>query len=88
MICYVILHYQNIEVTQECVEKLKRIIQKESKIVVIDNASPNGSGEKLLNYFASDGMVIVLKNKDNVGFARGNNAGYQYAKNTFHPNII
>ena len=63
MICYVILHYQNIEVTQECVEKLKRIIQKESKIVVIDNASPNGSGEKLLNYFASDGMVKLSSPK-------------------------
>ena len=88
MICYVILHYQNIEVTKESIANLKRIIHKESRIVVVDNASPNGSGDELIKYYTDDDMVTVLKNEVNAGFAKGNNFGFRYAKDKFNPNII
>ena len=46
MFGYVVLHYQNIKVTEKCIRSLKNQF-KESYIVVVDNCSPNGSGKLL-----------------------------------------
>ena len=50
-IVYVILHYYTIEDTRKCVES---IIEKEKdnnyEIVVVDNNSPNGTGEELITF--------------------------------------
>lgn len=83
----VILHYRNIDNTQHCVEEL--LGKKESiSIVIVDNGSDDGSGEKLREKYkdADDIEVILLKN--NMGFAKGNNEGYMYLKRTGHDFIV
>ena len=80
-IVYVILHYYTIEDTRKCVES---IIEKEKdnnyEIVVVDNNSPNGTGEELKNKYISYDKIHVLINKENLGFSAGNNIGFKYAK--------
>ena len=46
MFGYVILHYQSIEITKKCVDKLL-IFSKTNTIVIVDNCSTNGIGKKL-----------------------------------------
>lgn len=79
MIAYVILHYQNIDITKRCVES---VLENDcsSTIIIIDNASPNGSGIVLEKSYLSSLNIHVIKNKTNQGFARGNNVGFRYAK--------
>lgn len=78
-IFYSILHYQNIDVTKDCVKYL--LEQKITpSIVIVDNCSPNGSGEHLMEIYKDYSNIHVIINNENKGFAQGNNIGYNYAK--------
>lgn len=78
---YVILHYQNIKDTKECINSiLMNRGCNESKVVVIDNNSPNGTGTELQSLYKDNNQVKILLNRKNEGFAKGNNVGYRYAK--------
>ncbi|MGP4073831.1 glycosyltransferase [Piscibacillus sp. B03] len=87
-LCYVILHYQNIDVTKNCVASLRNIKSKESKIVIVDNASPNNTGSQLKRLYSDQEDIEIIINDVNVGFAKGNNIGYLYAKKSLHADTI
>lgn len=88
MTCFVILHYIVLDETLKCVETLINDVKGEKKIIIVDNCSPNQSGEQLKNIFQNSNQVVVLLNNENSGFARGNNVGYRYAKEKFNPDFI
>lgn len=49
-VAFVILHYQAIEMTIKCINSLYKTFDiSENFIVVVDNASPNKSGNELIN---------------------------------------
>lgn len=80
-ISFVILHYMDAEITEKCIASIKKNIQYTNySIVVVDNASPNLSGKYLHNKYMRDQMVDILLAEDNLGFAKGNNLGYAYAR--------
>jgi GT2 family glycosyltransferase len=87
-LCYVILHYQNIDVTKKCVASLSNIKSTDSKIVIVDNASPNNTGEQLKRLYCNKEDIEIIINDVNVGFAKGNNIGYLYAKKFLHADTI
>lgn len=87
-LCYVVLHYQNIGVTKDCIRSLLKIKGEGSQIVVVDNASPNKSGLQLKNIFGNDNDIHVIINDSNTGFAKGNNIGFLYAKQHLHADNI
>lgn len=87
-ICYVILHYNAIEVTHSCIDSILNFIDNNNDIVIVDNASPNGSGEVLKQYYSEHKNIHVIINKKNLGFARGNNIGYRFARDQLKANII
>ncbi len=84
MIGFVILHYMAYDETIKCTEKILENVREEKKIVIVDNASSNGSGQKLKEYFANNDDVIVILQSSNLGFAKGNNIGFQYIKSNFN----
>ena len=86
---FVILHYLAIKDTVECVDSIQKLIDtKEYKIIVVDNASPNGTGKELLEKYSDNDTVDVLLNKENLGFAKGNNVGIRYAVKNYSPDFI
>lgn len=88
-VCFVILHYQNVDVTHQCIKNLKNMrYEGEINIVIVDNHSPNQSGVLLRDYYISDNKINVILNSENSGFAKGNNIGYIFAKNELNANII
>lgn len=78
---FVILHYITIEDTVACVDSLVRLNNNEKiNIVIVDNASPNGTGKILEEkYYEKDNISVILL-EENMGFAKGNNVGYAFAK--------
>ena len=46
MTAFVILHYRAIEMTRTCVERIQAL-EGNNHIVIVDNASPNGTGRLL-----------------------------------------
>lgn len=63
-IAFVVLHYNVPEVTRQCVDSIRELQgNKKKKIVIVDNASPDGSGILLEKEYAQDGDIKVLVNK-------------------------
>jgi GT2 family glycosyltransferase len=86
---FVVLHYQNAEVTRQCIQWLNEIDYPETiSIVLVDNASPNGTGRELYDEYNGRNNCHVLLLKENLGFAMGNNKGYAYARETLHADVI
>ena len=88
MTVFLILHYIALEETVNCVNSILNQVEGEKKIVIVDNASPNRSIEGLIKLYKSNPDVEVLKTNENLGFARGNNFGYQFIVKKFHPDFI
>lgn len=83
-VTYVVLHYIAVKDTIECVESIINNITENyniiSNVVIVDNGSPNNSYQELSNKFNEDERIYLIKNNENLGFARGNNLGFRYAK--------
>lgn len=80
---FVILHYNVFEETKKCVSSIfSRLDSNDFEIIIVDNASPNASGIALQEEYATTAKVTVILNDTNLGFARGNNVGFHYAKHS------
>lgn len=83
-ITYVVLHYIAIKDTIECVESILNNVKNTenyvNNVVVIDNGSTNNSYEVLEEVFKDKDNVYLVHSKENLGFAKGNNLGYRFAK--------
>ncbi|MDD2980729.1 MAG: glycosyltransferase [Hespellia sp.] len=87
MIGFVILHYLDEDCTNTCI-KCIRDLEGEKHIVVVDNASENGSGYRLMKTYEECEDVSVIFSSINAGFAKGNNMGVTYARQHFQPDFI
>ena len=80
MFAYLILHYKNADVTEQCIESLLKHDMEDSCIIVVDNASDNGSYESLSEKYGNNDIIHFLHNEKNLGYAAGNNVGFRYGK--------
>lgn len=88
-IIFVILHYLTYEDTIECVESITNNINyKNYEIIIVDNASKNGSYEAIEDKFRYSEKIYIIKSNKNLGFAKGNNIGYKFAKNNLNADFI
>ena len=85
----VILHYNNIKDTIECVQSfIKNLDTHNYHILVFDNASPNQSGKALVEMFKHNAKVEVYLNDKNIGFGAGNNKGISLIRQKYSPKFI
>ncbi|WP_396177049.1 glycosyltransferase family 2 protein [Flavobacterium sp.] len=77
----VILNYNVRYFLEHCLKSVLKSIQGlDAEIIVVDNNSPDDSCEMVKSLFPN---VILIENKENLGFPKGNNIGVQRAKGTF-----
>jgi GT2 family glycosyltransferase len=74
----IVLNWNNYKDTKECIESLSGITYPNYEIIVVDNGSVDGSTRKIQEEFSK---LEYIYNKDNLGFAGGNNIGMRYALN-------
>lgn len=87
---FVILHYGDATVTMEAIESIRSLDRggRKVSVIVVDNASPNGTGEQVKKQIDSLPDFYYIHNEENLGFARGNNVGFKYAKNELKADFI
>ncbi len=75
----IILNYNVKDLLINCLDSIFKNKNKEDKwqIIVVDNASSDGSVEELKKYKED---IEVLESKENLGFSKGNNLGVKKAK--------
>jgi hypothetical protein len=71
------LNWNEFDFTVPCIDSLKKSKLPLEKIVVLDQASEDGSYEKLRSLYEGDDQVHVVRNERNYGFALGMNKGVQ-----------
>lgn len=88
-IAFVILQYKASEETIACVDSIRRHIDTENySIIIVDNASPDDSYKIISDAFAKSSDIVLLHTDSNLGFANGNNVGFQYAVKNLKPEFI
>ncbi|MBL7993856.1 glycosyltransferase family 2 protein [bacterium] len=78
----IILSYNGKQLTLDCLSSALKLNYKTFIVVLVDNASTDGSVDAVKNEFAdelSSGKIILIENEINLGFAGGNNVGIKYA---------
>lgn len=72
----VVLTWNNLDYTKACLESLeKHTLYPAWELILVDNASTDGSRDYLSEYAATRPHVKLLLNDENLGFAAGNNVG-------------
>lgn len=87
-VAIVILNYLNYQDTIECIDSIKMMNYDIAGVVVVDNASSNESYAVLKKKYKKEKNICIIKTKSNLGFARGNNAGINYARKRFDTKYI
>lgn len=80
MIYICVLNYNNASDTVDCLESLRRLQGVEYRILLVDNASPDGSGRVLQEYAdRNPDWVKFFGLAENCGYAAGNNVALRWA---------
>lgn len=88
-ISFLILHYKNINETTECIKSIIDNVKYDNyDIVIVDNGSNNNTGKELRDKYESNSKIKVIISKENLGFAKGNNIGFNYIKNNLDSDFI
>lgn len=76
----IVVTYNNLEYTKACLDSLERFSDWSNlEIIVVDNASADGSPDHLREWAAAGPMRRVILNDDNRGFSAANNQGLSAA---------
>ncbi len=76
----IVLTYNNLSFTKACLHSLEANTRyPDWELVLVDNASTDGSCEFLADYSIRNAHAKLIQNDENLGFAAGNNRGLEAA---------
>jgi hypothetical protein len=75
-VAIIILNWNGLEDTLQCLESLSRLDYVNYEVVVVDNGSTDGSVPAIRDSFPG---ATILENRENLGFTGGNNVGLRRA---------
>ena len=76
-VCIIILNWNGLEDTIECLASLKKVTYRNYEVIVVDNGSEGNDVEILRKNFKD--YIHIIENDKNYGFAEGCNIGVRYA---------
>jgi GT2 family glycosyltransferase len=76
IVAYVIVSWNNQDLIRECIESIQAQDYEFKRVILVDNDSKDDTVSYVENNFSE---VEILTQKQNQGFARGNNIGIEYA---------
>ena len=83
MVAIILVNYNGLNDTIECIESIKKSIYDDYKIIVVENASDDIDIIQQNEYIKVNADLIILK--ENLGFSGGNNQGILFAKERYNP---
>ncbi len=76
----IVLNWNGKKFLKNCLNSLQKLNYNSVEIIVVDNNSTDGSAEFVKKNYPK---VIFVENKENYGFAKGNNIGYEKTKGEY-----
>lgn len=80
MVAIILVNYNGVDDTIDCIKSLSKITNVEHEIIVVDNKSTDDSVDVLEKFQHTIKFTLLLANQ-NDGFSAGNNIGIKYAEN-------
>lgn len=74
LVSIIVLNWNGKKFLKNCLDSLQKVIYSRLEIIVIDNNSTDGSREFVETNYKK---VTLIENKENYGFAKGNNIGFK-----------
>jgi len=81
LVSVIVVNWNGKAYLEECLNSLRHQTFSDFEVIVVDNGSTDGSFEYLQSHSPEFGRL--LRNAENVGFARGNNQGIRVAKGKY-----
>ena len=72
----IILNWNGLKDTLECLKSIDKLDYRPFEVIVVDNGSIDNSSEIIVKNFPN---VFLMKNSENLGYAKGNNLAMRYA---------
>jgi len=89
LVSIIVVNWNGIKYIKECLDSLSNLSYSNYEIILVDNASSDGSVELVEKNYPT---VKLIRNKENLGFAEGNNIGIKETKGDlialFNPDAI
>ncbi len=79
----IILTHKQLDLTKLCLESIEAHTPESHEIIIVDNASTDGTLDYLRRYESAHSNVHVIANKENLGFAGGNNQGLALSRGEY-----
>lgn len=80
LVSIIIVHHNNQNFLEKCFDSLYKQSYKNFEIILVDNASTDKSVPFVKKNYPK---VKIVQNKENLGFAEGNNIGYKHSKGEY-----
>lgn len=75
-VCIIVVSWNKKDCIKNCLKSLAKVSYPNYEIIVVDNASVDGSPEEIESTFP---YVRLVRNRENLGYTGGNNVGIQYS---------
>ena len=85
-VCIIILNWNGLENTIECLESLRKITYPNCEVIVVDNGSKGNDAHVLEEKFGD--FVRLIRNDKNYGYTGGNNIGIRYVLDKSSPEYL
>ena len=79
----IILTHNQLEHTKLCLQSIQQYTPQPYELILIDNGSTDGTLDYLRKYADDHSNVRIIANKENLGFAAGNNQGLALANGNY-----
>jgi len=76
----IIVNWNTKQLVLDCIRTIREKIHKTYEIIVVDNASTDGSQEAIKKKFKD---IIIIENKENLGFSKANNIGIKISRGKY-----
>jgi GT2 family glycosyltransferase len=83
LVSIIVLNYNGLDVVESCIRSVLATNYPNFEIIIVDNASVDGSYQTLMKKFGKDNRVTIVRNNVNLGFAGGNNIGLKYTHGSY-----
>ncbi len=77
----IVLNWNRADDTLDCLRSLEKMIVKDFVlgVIIVDNGSDDNSVDRIRKFGTDNFAVEIIENGKNLGFAKGNNVGINYA---------
>ncbi|WP_283624621.1 glycosyltransferase family 2 protein [Clostridium butyricum] len=80
----IIINYNGSNDTIDCINSIEKSQYDNYNIIVVDNASTTEQYNEIYEFVINNKKVKLIRSKENLGFAGGNNLAIKYALKTFN----